>query len=204
MLTIKPSPLTPLTLLALLALLAGCASKPSNATASSPSGEPPTGEPPAQPLTEQQIEATRVKVGSTAPSFTLPMVQDPKQKVTAPRQGKVTVILFWATWSQPDVKELAKLQGIRSRYPESDVDIVGVSIDDEPKQVPDVVTSYGAKYPVVWDEKHRIAETYKPRSDPSTYIIDRRGKVRFEHGGYHDGEDREMDDEVRTLVREPK
>ena len=46
-----------------------------------------------------------------------------------------------------------------------------------------------------------IAEGNRPRTSmPSTYIVDKDGVIRFVHQGYHDGEEAEIEREVRSLL----
>ncbi len=45
-----------------------------------------------------------------------------------------------------------------------------------------------------------IAKRYKPETMPSSFLIDRNGIVRFAHVGFHDGEEREVESEVRALL----
>jgi hypothetical protein len=35
---------------------------------------------------------------------------------------------------------------------------------------------------------------------PSTYVVDRKGVVRFVHTGYHDGEEVEIEKEIKSLM----
>lgn len=48
--------------------------------------------------------------------------------------GKTRVINFWATWCKPCVAELPYFELINSRYPDSEVEVILVSLD-LPKQV---------------------------------------------------------------------
>ena len=35
---------------------------------------------------------------------------------------------------------------------------------------------------------------------PSAYVIDKNGVVKFVHNGYHDGEEKELEKEIKSLL----
>ena len=79
---------------------------------------------------------------------------------------------------------------------------MGVSEDevDDKDKIPTFVSTYGAKFAVGWDEDKAIARRYKPETMPSTFLIDKRGVVRFAHAGYHDGEEVQIQKEIEELL----
>src|SRR3546814_5434950 len=68
------------------------------------------------------------------------------------------------------------------------------------RSVAEAARSRGARYPVVWDRDHTIAERYRPETSPQTLVIDKEGVIRFIHRGYHDGEASEMEDRKSTRL----
>lgn len=114
--------------------------------------------------------------------------------------GKVNVLVFWATWSMPDIYLLRKLQPIWKKLEDRGLVITAVSVDDESKGVLDVARAQGATYAVGWDENRETALRYHPTTDPYLFIIDRKGVIRFRHEGFHDGEDLEIEREIESLL----
>jgi thiol-disulfide isomerase/thioredoxin len=123
------------------------------------------------------------------------------REVELPARGaRVTIVDFWATWCDPCKKSFPKYQELYVKYKASGLEIVAVSVDDEKKDIPDFIKTYGAKFPVGWDEGHKIADCYKPPNMPSAYVIDKNGVVKHVHNGYHDGEERELEKEIKGLL----
>jgi hypothetical protein len=60
--------------------------------------------------------------------------------------------------------------------------------------------TYGAKFAIAWDRDKSIARVYKPETMPSTFVIDRKGVVRYTHVGYRDGDEVEIEREVQELL----
>jgi cytochrome c biogenesis protein CcmG, thiol:disulfide interchange protein DsbE len=75
-----------------------------------------------------------------------------------------------------------------------------VSIDDEATGLDDFKKSTGMTYPVEWDRDHRLANLYRVANEPTVYVVDRTGIVRFVHIGWHDGEGSEVGSEADSLL----
>ncbi len=115
-------------------------------------------------------------------------------------QGKVAIVDFWATWCEPCRKSFPKLQELNVKYKVSGLTIVGISEDDDKGGIPDFAKESGAKFALAWDADKSIAGKWQPKSMPSTFILDRKGVVRFVHFGYHDGEEAEIEREIKSLM----
>jgi peroxiredoxin len=137
-------------------------------------------------------------VGKSASTFSLPAVNGGSK--VGLEKGKVTIVDFWATWCEPCKKSFPKYQELYVKYKASGLEVIAVSVDDEKKEIPDFIKTYGAKFPVGWDEGHKIAECYKPSAMPTAFVIDKNGVVKHIHNGYHDGEEKELEKEIKSLL----
>lgn len=142
--------------------------------------------------------AGKPEVGKPASSFALASMNGGGK--VGIEKGKVTVVDFWATWCEPCKKSFPKYQELYVKYKASGLEIAAVSVDEEKKEIPAFATTYGAKFPVGWDEGHKIADCYKPPNMPSAYVIDKQGVVKFVHNGYHEGEEKELEKEIKSLL----
>ena len=114
--------------------------------------------------------------------------------------GKVTIVDFWATWCEPCKKSFPKHQELYVKYKASGLEIVAVSVDDEKNGIVDFAKTHGgAKFPVGWDDGKKIADKWKPENMPSSYIVGKDGVVKHVHRGYHDGEEQEVEKELKAL-----
>jgi thiol-disulfide isomerase/thioredoxin len=94
-------------------------------------------------------------VGSAVPDFTAPSVNGKGKASVRPNEGRVLIVDFWATWCEPCKKSFPKLQDLYVKYKASGVEIVAVSEDDENEGIPSFGSSFGAKFPLVWDDGNR-------------------------------------------------
>jgi thiol-disulfide isomerase/thioredoxin len=136
--------------------------------------------------------------GDTASTFSVDQMNGAGKVALQP--GKVMVVDFWATWCEPCKKSFPKLQELYTKYKASGVEIAALSEDDDKGGINDFAKTYGAKFPVGWDGDKSIAKKYQPKSMPSTFIVDKKGVIKFVHTGYHDGEEAEIEKEIKSLL----
>ena len=114
--------------------------------------------------------------------------------------GKVTLVVFWATWSEPSKREAVKLEEVWRRKKDRAFTIKAWCIDDDAPALDDWRKTYGLTYPSEWDRDHRAAAVYGIPTSEAVYVVDRSGIVRFVHVGYHDQEEKEIEAEIDSLL----
>lgn len=123
------------------------------------------------------------QVGEQAPAFSL-KDNDGNTITLESLKGKVVVLNFWATWCPPCRAEIPDFKKVYAEYKDKDVEIIGVSLDHKGW---DVITPFLKKWEINYSVVlggAKIARDYgNIRSIPTTFIIDRDGKVVDEHVG---------------------
>jgi cytochrome c biogenesis protein CcmG/thiol:disulfide interchange protein DsbE len=144
-------------------------------------------------------------VGNPAPEFKVKTVLGSRGTVSLKGlRGKVVVVDFWGTFCEPCKKSFPRLQDLNAKYSNSGLQIVGISEDEaeDKDKISGFADDYGARFAIGWDEDKSIARHYKPETMPSSYIIDKRGIVRFAHVGYRDSDAAQIEKEVKELLGE--
>ena len=102
-------------------------------------------------------------------------------------KGKVVILDFWAAWCPPCRKEIPGLVTLQRKYQDKGLVIIGVSLD---KQGPSVVKPFmrelGMNYRVVMGDEKIVSDYGGIEAIPTTFIIDRQGKVVTVHQGFTD------------------
>ena len=80
--------------------------------------------------------------------------------------------------------------------------LLGVNVEEDPSQAEKLLREIRVAFPVLLDGKNEVSKQYNVNAMPSTYLIDRDGKVRYIHRGYLPGYEDEYQKQVRELIRE--
>jgi len=136
-----------------------------------------------------------------APDFTLRSAEGGNLRL-AEMRGRVVLVNFWATWCGPCKVEMPHLNRLYEKYRSAGFVLLGVNIDDDPRQASALATRMGLKFPVLFDTDKAVTRRYALDSMPGTVLIDRDGKVRHVHKGYREGVEATYDAQIRALVKE--
>lgn len=114
-------------------------------------------------------------------------------------RGKAVVVNFWATWCPPCRAEIPGFITVYKKYKGKGLEIVGVSLDEKGWGVINpFIKKHEIPYPVVLGDMN-VAEAYGGiRSIPTTFFVDRKGKIADQHVGYMSEEDFER--KVKSLL----
>lgn len=109
---------------------------------------------------------------------------DGREIRTADHHGKVLLVDYWATWCQPCLMALPGVVAAHRRFADQGLAVIGISIDDPGRKdrVAAKVAELGIAFPVIYDGKggkSEIALANKVLAIPATFLIDRKGRVRF-------------------------
>ena len=140
----------------------------------------------------------KVSKGQKAPAFNLTALSGSKVSL-ASMAGKVVVLDFWAQWCEPCKRELPELDKLQKEYASKGVSIVTVNIDKQRDNAEKLVSLLGLSLPVLLDTAGSVAATYDLPKMPSSYVIDKKGVVRFVHEGYEPGDVARFKKEIDEL-----
>jgi len=146
-----------------------------------------------------------LRAGTKAPNFSLPKL-DGKTFTLADsfkKPGKVVLLDIWATWCGPCRAEIPYIIKLQKKYAGKGVVIVGVAIDDSKDDVKSFVKDEKVNYTIVHDPKAKsVGKSYQVEGIPATYIIDKKGVIRYVHSGFSGAEDAaSMDKEIASLLK---
>ena len=133
----------------------------------------------AQPVTQGALPPTDVKVGFSAPNFSLTTL-DGKSVQLSDLRGQNILVNYWVTWCDPCLEELGFLDKIGQEYQGRGFTILSVNgLAQNPlPDVEAVVSQDGLTFPVLLDESDSFYNTYLVKFLPTSFFIDENGVIR--------------------------
>ena len=111
-----------------------------------------------------------------APGFTLKGL-DGKTHSLSDYHSKVVVLNFWATWCIPCRAEMPDLEHEARVHKSDPVAVVGVDWKESTGPVDEFIRGLGVTYPILLDSDGRIYDAYRVSALPTTFLIDRNGRL---------------------------
>lgn len=155
-----------------------------------------------------------------APEMSLAFL-DGSEKNLSDLEGRVVLLNFWATWCPPCLEELPEFESLHRAYRDQGLSVVGLSMDQAGRDyVRTFVEKQGITYPVAMGAFETVEQIWGPLADiptvhgfgseapapangtvqmmPTTFVIDRSGRIYRKHVGPRDRET--LEPELRKLM----
>jgi peroxiredoxin len=94
-------------------------------------------------------------------------------------RGQVILVNNWATWCPPCKIEMPELQSYYIAHKTEGFVVLAIESGEPADQVASFVKEYGITFPVWLDPQGKALEVFQNWDLPSSYVIDRKGIVRF-------------------------
>lgn len=102
-------------------------------------------------------------------------------------QGKLLLINFWATWCPPCMEEIPHLEKLFQNYAKKGLMVLGISVDEAGREhVQRFIKKNGISYPIAMSQKKLEKDFGGIRGIPTSFLIDRSGKIVKKWVGYRD------------------
>src|SRR5258705_6563793 len=141
-------------------------------------------------LFAQAPPKTHLKVGDTAPDFTLPSTQGKPVKLSDFRGKKNVVLAFFpAAFTGGCTKKMSAYQANIAKFEGVDTQVLSISTDNTPSQAAFAKSLSVSSYPMLSDFMRKISAEYgvlipdRGIASRSTFVVDKAGKITYVEEG---------------------
>jgi thiol-disulfide isomerase/thioredoxin len=137
--------------------------------------------------------------GGATPSLSL---KDPEGKAhdLAAYRGKVVLVNFWATWCAPCREEMPSMQALRERLAGKPFEVLAVNLMESEEKIAAFREAELIDLPVLMDRDGAAAKRWKVRMLPISFVIDRRGAIRYQLLGEANWTSRDISSAIERLI----
>ena len=129
-------------------------------------------------------------VGTEAPQFSLKSIEGDSQNFSSLKGDKLTVLLFWASWSKQSEKALRQMEKLYAKYKDLGLSVIGINvekqtIDDKAMaDIKKIIDRLQLTFPTLIDHGLVAFHDYGVIAVPTTVILDPNKKIMFEMSGF--------------------
>jgi thiol-disulfide isomerase/thioredoxin len=115
-------------------------------------------------------------------------------------KGNVVVLDFWASWCVPCRASFPSLDALQAKYQSQGLRVVGLTLEEDKDAIIEFLDSIPVRFAILRDPSGRAGESFGVVAMPTTFLIDREGRVaaRFEGGDKRSHE--KLEAAVATLL----
>ena len=140
-----------------------------------------------------------IKVGDSQPDLTQYKLEG---KLPDTLKDKVVLLDFWASWCDPCRDSFPVMDELQKQYGTDGFVIIAVNVDERKADMEEFLKKNKATFTVVRDAKQKLVEKAEVSTMPSSFLIDRSGKVQFVHSGFRNGETKKKyQEEIEKLLK---
>ena len=147
------------------------------------------------------VAALRAAESPLAPAVHLPDA-DGASISLADLRGKVVLVDFWASWCAPCKASFPLLDTLRRDLRGKGVEVVAINVDERRRDMDAFLADRKHDMPVLVDSKGVAAQAFGVQAMPTSFILDRAGRIRFTHTGYTAATVQRYREEIAMLLAE--
>jgi thiol-disulfide isomerase/thioredoxin len=141
--------------------------------------------------------------GGVAASAT-PAQSPPRWPLLDTLHGQVVLLDFWASWCSPCLHSFPWMNDLQKKHAGEGLVIVAVNLDQDRTLAEAFLQKVPAQFRVEYDAEGAVARQFEVQAMPTSFLIDRDGKIRLRHAGFKEKQREEREAEIVQLLKEPR
>ncbi len=139
--------------------------------------------------------------GLPAPAIELPSEQGPTASLSA-LKGQVVLVDVWASWCAPCKAAFPAYDALRQEYHAQGFEVFAINVDEKKADADRFLVGRRHSMTVVYDPKGVAPMRFRVKGMPTTYLLDRRGNIRYTHEGFAEKDVAVYRRRIETLLAE--
>ncbi len=132
----------------------------------------------------------------------LPEYQTNKQISLGMEKDQVLLVDFWASWCGPCRESFPWMTNIQAKYKAQGLKVIAINLDQEKDQALDFLKEFKPGFSVLFDTDAQLPEDFGVIGMPTSFLIDRQGKIRATHVGFHEKNIADYESAITELLAE--
>lgn len=144
------------------------------------------------------MKAHAFEKGDKAADFTLPGRQGIVQ--LSDKAGSVVYLDFWASWCGPCRQSFIWMNQMQAQYRSKGFQVLAVNLDARTDDAMKFLAAVPADFTVAFDSKGQTPRVYGVKGMPTSFLIDRSGKVIMRHVGFRPADREELEKQILAAL----
>lgn len=116
--------------------------------------------------------------------------------------GKVVLLDFWASWCTPCRKSFPWMNALQKKYAARGLTVIAVNLDMEKQLAAEFLRATPAQFRIEYDPRGNLAEQLNVSAMPTSFLLDRNGKIVGQHAGFREAQLAAREQEIEKLLQE--
>ncbi len=117
--------------------------------------------------------------------------------------GKVVLADFWASWCAPCKASFPALARLHDDFARDGLVIAAISVDEKAAAAQAFVRRHAPPFAALHDREQRLVRQVVVPTMPTSFVLDRSGRVRFVHAGFNGRTtEQELRRQIEALLKE--
>jgi len=115
-------------------------------------------------------------------------------------KGKVVYLDFWASWCKPCQVSFPWMNKVEQKYKDKNFKVVTINLDEKTSDMMTFLKRLNANFDIYHDPSGTFAEKFKIEGMPTSYLIDKTGKVVKKHIGFYSKKIPHYEQQIEALL----
>jgi thiol-disulfide isomerase/thioredoxin len=116
------------------------------------------------------------------------------------KTGSVIYLDFWASWCGPCRQSFPWMNQMQAKYKSKGFQVVAVNLDARTDDAMKFLAQVPADFTVAFDSKGQTPRFYGVKGMPTSFLIDRSGKVLLQHIGFRPADKEDIEKQIQSAL----